>query len=239
MRILTLNLWGIFGPPQRRPVLIQQLQTLQADILCLQEATDPDLLKVLAYPTCIHHPEPGLAILSRFPARSQRSIIYKTVSPLEPYRRGALLAELETDVAALWVATTHLSWKAEDDASRLGQAEELARILEPLPDPLLLSGDFNAPPSAPPVQGLLKVGFVDLFAALHPSEPGITWDNRNPFIQSHSVRFPDRRIDLLLLRQRSHPSLKAVACEVVFDKPSAEWPFYPSDHYGVLTTLSR
>ena len=84
MRVLSFNTWGIHGPARRRPVLEQAVRALGANLLCLQEAADlaqPDR------PTRLLAPESGLAILSRFPAASHRTITYETRSPLEPYRR--------------------------------------------------------------------------------------------------------------------------------------------------------
>lgn len=239
MKILTLNTWGTNGPIGRRPILIDQILALDADLLCLQEVVDPSLFKALAYSHTLHMPDQGLAILSRFPVQSERRLVYKTASPLEPYRRGVLLAQLSD---LLWVGTTHLSWKAEDTASRQGQAEELVQTAEVLSDPVLLSGDFNAQPSEPPIRQMVQAGFVDLFEALRaPSpteEPGITWDNRNPFIQSHSVRFPDRRIDYLFLRQAPAETWKVLSCQVALNRPTLSG-LYASDHYGVLAILSK
>lgn len=236
MKILTCNLWSDRGPAERQPVLRKQLQALDADLLCLQEATNPALLTNLSYPVCIHAPKLALAILSRFPLRSHQEVIYKTESPLESYRRGLQLAELVVESASFWVVTTHLSWKPEDNVSRMGQVEELIDLTRSLSGPILLSGDFNAPPTDPPIQRIREAGFADLFAALHPSDPGITWDNQNPFIQSHSVQFPDRRIDYLFFKNDSRTAWTPTGCEVVLNLPSPEG-IYPSDHCGVLATF--
>jgi len=235
MKVLTLNTWGIRGPAQRRPLLLQAIRQINADILLLQEATDPALLEELDYPTRHHTAEGWLAILSRYPDTGHRSVTYSTVSPVEPYRRQALFVHLDVEGTPLWVVNTHLSWKAEDSASRRAQAEELVRLCGSLEGPVLAGGDFNAAPAEPPIRMMREAGFSDLFAALHPEKPGITWDNRNLHIQSHTVRFPDRRIDYLLLRGKE---LKPARCEVVCDVPAAGG-LCPSDHYGVLADLQR
>ena len=237
MKVLTLNAWGTQGPPIRQSVLLNALCELDADILCLQEATIPGLLQSLPYSTCFHSAESGLAILSRFPLLSRRKTTYPVVSPLEPYRRQALFTELDTGIFPLWVVTTHLAWKAEDGVTRLAQVEGLLELVERLTDPLLLAGDFNSTVTEAPVQRILGSGFTDLFGSLHPSEVGITWDNRNPFIQSHSVQFPDRRIDYLFLRKDPSSRLEPMACEIVCNVPGMEG-LYPSDHYGVLATFT-
>lgn len=236
IKALTLNSWGTYGPFARRRILLDSIRSINPEILCLQEVTDASLLTELAYPTRFHAPESGLAILSRFPATANRTITYQATSLLEPYRRQALLVELQLESGPIWIATTHLAWMAEDTPTRLAQAEELVSTLTPLGNRLLLTGDFNAEPHHPPIQRILESGFLDLYALAHPTEPGVTWDNRNPLIQSHSIRFPDRRIDYLFLRKEALSFLQPIGCEVVCNLPSVDGLF-PSDHYGVLATL--
>ena len=217
-------------------MLREAIRRLKAEILCLQEAAIPGLLESLDYPTCLTAPETGLAILSRFPAAEHRPVLYRTVSPLEEAPRGCLLAKLQIGSSDLWVGTTHLSWKAEDGASRLGQMEELIELTRPWKDRLALAGDFNSVETDKPLRRLKEAGFADLFGQLHPEDPGITWDNQNPFIQSHSVRFPDRRIDLIFVHEETLRGLACRACAVACHHPDAEG-IYPSDHYGVLSSL--
>ncbi len=236
MNVLTLNCWGTYGPQGRLVVLAQAIRRLKADILCLQEATIPGLLESLDYPTCLQEPETGLAILSRFPVVEYRHIPYRTVSPLEEGFRGVLLARLQVGSADLWVGTTHLSWKEEAEASRLGQVTELLKTAAPWEDRILLGGDFNATPDQEPIRLMGENRFVDLFYRLHPEDPGITWDNQNPFIQSHSVRFPNRRIDFLFLHKETARWCIPSRCDIVCQQPDITG-FYPSDHYGVLATL--
>ncbi len=236
MKVLTLNCWGTYGPPGRLLALAQAIRRLKADILCLQEATIPGLLESLDYPTCLQAPETGLAILSRFPAVEHLHIPYRTISPLEEGVRGVLLASLQVGSADLWVGTTHLSWKEADNVSRLGQTAELLKITAAREDRILLGGDFNATPDQEPIRLMSENRFVDLFYRLHPEDPGTTWDNQNPFIQSHSVRFPDRRIDFLFLHKETARWCIPSRCDIVCRQPDTSG-FYPSDHYGVLATL--
>ena len=234
MKVLTLNAWGAYGPPERRPVLREAILQLDADLLLMQEANVPGLLESLPYPSRLHSPETGLAILSRFPLLSSWEARYRALSALEPHLvRGALIAEVAAGPVRFHAVTTHLAWKPDDGATRLAQAEELLEWAAALPDPVLIGGDFNAPAGDAPPQRMTASGFSDLHARLAPGDAGITWDNRNPFIQSHSVQFPDRRIDYLFLRDRASPRLIPNHCEVVCRTPAPSG-LYPSDHYGVL-----
>ncbi len=241
MRILTLNCWGNHGPLERIPLLQEAILSLQPDILCLQETPEdpffPKLASSLKHPTRVNAPDSWLAVSSRFPVRQHRIESYRTLSPLEPYRRQALGVELALGINSLWVVTTHLAWKAEDEATRLKQADELIRLVEPLGGRVFLAGDFNAKPQRDSIRRVRQQGFADLFARLHPEKPGITWDNSNPFIQSHSVRFPDRRIDYLFLKEAAFPQIQLVSCEVAGRTPNAKGLF-PSDHYGLLADLN-
>jgi len=232
MKVLTLNAWGAYGPPERRPVLREAILRVDADLLLLQEANVPGLLESLPYPARLHSPETGLAILSRFPLLSRREVRYRTLSALEPHLiRGALIAEMDAGSFRFQAVTTHLAWKGDDGVTRLAQVEELLELTTALADPVLIGGDFNAPPGDPPARKMFSGGFTDLYARLSPGDAGITWDNRNPFIQSHSVQFPDRRIDYLFLRDRAS-KLTPTHCEVVCRIPTGS--LHPSDHYGVL-----
>ncbi|MBI3317630.1 MAG: endonuclease/exonuclease/phosphatase family protein [Candidatus Omnitrophica bacterium] len=236
MKWLTFNTWGTRGPEHRRKVLLKALRALEAEILCLQEVTDPSLLDELSYPTRHHAPESGLAVLSRFPSSAHRLLTYRAASPLELHGRQALLVELKVESAPLWVVNTHLSWRKEEEAVRTAQAEELLREIRSLEGIVLLGGDFNAEAQRPSVLKILEGGFSDLFARLNPGNPGITWDNGNPFIQSHLVRFPDRRIDYLFISEESFRRISPVRCEVALRGADPDGT-HPSDHYGVLGTL--
>lgn len=238
MKAVTLNTWGSFGPPQRQPVLKTAIRKLNADLLLLQEVVDPVFLEEFPFPVRLHSGRGQLALLSRFPLLSFETITFAACSRQESYTRQALLAELDFRGNSLWAVTTHLSWRENDEPTRSAQCDELVRRLKSLEGPVLLSGDFNTEPGRAPIQKIVRAGFIDLFAALHPADPGITWDNTNPFIQSHSVRFPDRRIDYLFLRQDVNHRLQFLECSVVCRTPSSEGIF-PSDHYGVLVDLQR
>ena len=46
MRIVTLNTWGTEGPYQRRwSVLLEELTRLNPEVICLQEAFEPELVE--------------------------------------------------------------------------------------------------------------------------------------------------------------------------------------------------
>lgn len=115
-----------------------------------------------------------------------------------------------------------------------------ARRWIPTGAPAVLMGDLNAPPNTPEIDLWQREGWTDAFAALHPGEVGATWDEAtNPHIRSKDSRAPAvpawagaraaERLDYILV---SGPvTLESAA--VVLDRPP-----HPSDHYGVLVTLT-
>lgn len=241
MKISTLNIWGTFGPYRARwKYLLAELELLQADLLFLQEVSHQECLDQMMEATRLPHSaislEAGLAILSRTPLRAKTAHMYKAVSSLENYKRGALVCILEHERQNLTVATTHLSWKAEDGQARCQQVAEFVKIVSQTGSPAILAGDFNDIPESAAIQTVLHAGYCDLFRHVNPNHPGITWDNQNPFIQGHSVKFPNRRIDYVFLDQKLS-SQAVMSCAVAYNRPNAA-NMYPSDHYGLFAEVN-
>lgn len=241
MKIITLNTWGTSGPYEKRwSLLLNELNKLKPDILCLQEVFNVSLMEKIRNEFGLiftHSPESGLAIASRFPIRSCRAFIYKARSPIEDYNRGALLNILEIDSEPLLIATTHLSWKPEDTKTRYVQVNELLHLIQNEKLPTILSGDFNDVPESKPLEKIVNSGFADIFKLNRPTEIGMTWDNQNPFMKEHSVTLPDRRIDFLFADQSFLKKWPVRNCEVIFNRSNSE-NIYTSDHYGVLAEFN-
>jgi endonuclease/exonuclease/phosphatase family metal-dependent hydrolase len=145
--------------------------------------------------------------------------------------RVAMFATLASPSGLLEVATTHLSWRPEENEVRLIQAgmmlqEFLANRDSPRAGRVLL-GDLNATEDEPAIR-LLTEHFRDAYRTVHPGEPGLTWDNRNPLTRDWNL--PDRRIDYILCTRET----RIRSCDVVLKDPS---PDYPSDHCGVFANL--
>ena len=166
----------------------------------------------------------------------QKNFKYETISPIEIYDRRFTVATLEVGEEILNVVNTHLAWKPEDESTRHGQVRELLRVVSEEGSPAILAGDFNDVPESAPLVEAKQAGYCDLYALFHPNERGLTWDNRNPFVQGHTVKLPDRRIDFLMIRETllaRHPPL---SCELAFSRPNRRG-IYPSDHYGVFAEI--
>ncbi|MBI4368128.1 MAG: endonuclease/exonuclease/phosphatase family protein [Candidatus Omnitrophica bacterium] len=241
MKIVTLNTWGTYGPHEERvKVFLNALPGLAPDIIALQEVNNPRLTeqikKILPLPHSFDSYEAGLVILTRFKIQTSEILRYTTISSTETEKRHAILVDLEVEEVNLTVANTHLAWKSEDEEARLGQAEELIQAVHKRGVPALLTGDFNDGPGSRPIQAIREAGYQDVYERLHPDEAGFTWDNRNPFIQTHSVKFPDRRIDFIFAHNTFADQYVFESAGLVFNRASAEG-IYPSDHFGVIATI--
>ena len=239
--MVTLNTWGHDGPYQKRwNFFLEELKTLNPDVVCLQEVFEPTLTeqikKTLNFPYSVASTEAGLAMITRFTVLSEKVVNYKTASPIESYNRRAVIVTLRAGTKKITFANTHLAWKPEDEATRLGQVQELLRAVKKEKDPAILAGDFNDTPESAPVQEVKRSGYHDLYGSLHPNEAGLTWDNRNPFIQTHAVKLPDRRIDFIFAQERLLTTSPSKICSVVFNHPNSAG-VYPSDHYGLFAEI--
>lgn len=238
MNAVTLNTWGTYGPYQERWILlIEELMELDPDLICLQEVTECALIQKIKKSSRLRYfvfaQESALALFSKFPFHRESVIHYGTRSPNEQETRGAIIAEIDFPQGAITVANTHLSWRAEDEEVRLGQAHELIHLVKQVRHPSLLAGDFNASVESQTVREIKNAGLIDLYKHVHPKSKACTWDNQNSFIQTHSVKFPDRRIDFLFADKNFLTRYNLVDCDLVFNKPTASG-LYASDHYGVL-----
>ena len=98
-------------------------------------------------------------------------------------------------------------------------------------------GDFNSPSDQKEINKMIEAGkFTDSYAKLHPGDPGLSWDNRNPFCAPHGL--PDRRLDYIFYRNGSNVLGDLKSIELTFTKPN-EQGMLASDHYGVLATFSE
>lgn len=239
MKIVTLNTWGTDGPYEKRwELIVDELSRLNPEIICLQEVFDPELIELireaLGSMNILTSLRSGLVLISQFELFSETTFPYETQSPTESYLREVISAVLKTPQGEFLIANTHLAWKSEDELVRLQQVKELIAASKGKHSGVILAGDFNDTPESPAIRELKRSDFKDIYEMCHPGKNEWTWDNRNPFIQTHSIRFPDRRIDFLFLNEAL--AKKPKKCEIVFNRPDRNG-IHPSDHYGVLAEI--
>jgi endonuclease/exonuclease/phosphatase family metal-dependent hydrolase len=152
----------------------------------------------------------GTAILSRHAITTWRNTLLPKGDPAEE-QRGLLEAVVAAPGGPVRVMTTH--FQHDDASSRLLQAREVASHVSASRQPVVLTGDLNAPPTAPEVTTLTAL-LTDTYAAVGDGD-GFT----------HPAGTPTARIDYVLA------TLRPVRSEVLATASS--------DHRPVRTTLRR
>lgn len=280
MRFLTLNLWGENGPWEARMALVAEgLAALAPDVVMLQEVREvpgrvPNQAATLAAPRGWHHVfapstawgggHEGLAIASRFPVTLHRARPLPHTAENEG--RIVLSARLDTDAGAVWVHTTHLSYrdheggKREDQVQLIDETVTACKAENPQENPQVLGGDFNSTPASDEIRwlsGLTTLGgrrvfYQDAWDVLHAGEPGWTWARANPYTgRMHWLR-TNRRLDYIFVTPMRRDRRGTVQeARVVLDRPAgygggpagagsgagAGEPLFPSDHFAVLADV--
>jgi endonuclease/exonuclease/phosphatase family metal-dependent hydrolase len=263
--VATLNLFAQHGDwPARRDALWAGLQTLDADVLMLQEAVVDEgydqVAELLGPGYAVVHQTVGLvgdgthhgaSVASRLPVRA----VHEVDLHLTPRTGDYSCATVIADVAApepfgrLLVACHGNSWAWWAERERELQAVAAARRLEELvaqePAHVMVGGDFNATPDTSSMRFWtgrtsldgVSVAYRDAWESVRGDEPGHTFDPRNPLTAIDEPELDrGRRIDYLLVRCGDHgPTLRIADCRPALSEPVNG--VQPSDHYGVVADL--
>ena len=257
LTVLSWNIWWQFGPWEARAKAIDAtLEAADADVIALQEVWGDAahnyariLAEKLGYYSFFADSMTmngvgfGNAILSRWPIVGRKVI---TLSGAEETGeiRNALFARIDGPRGPFDFFCTHLNWRYEQSHIRQDQVREVAEFVNKNKAgkmPPLLCGDFNAEPMSEEIRmltGLTTAAAKGL--AFHDgwnvagNGPGLTWDNRNPFVAAEFE--PNRRIDYIFA---GHPKARGrghiTNMDVIGDTPiDGVWP---SDHFGVMAKL--
>ena len=163
-------------------------------------------------------------------------------------RRGFISALARVNNRLFRIADTHLENKfpgveASAAIQRL-QASELLKFMRNSPQPVILSGDFNAdaiqgangpgPDNTDTVSFIESGGYADSWAVANPANPGATWplflEDQTPPDFFLFPTTPFERIDLVFFK-----GLQAVTSVQV--GAGLTYPDSASDHVGVLTVF--
>jgi endonuclease/exonuclease/phosphatase family metal-dependent hydrolase len=263
LRVATWNVWGRYHAWEaRQPVILETLLTIDADVICLQEAWSDDersqpaeLADAMGFQ---HVYDPGFemnggmsgnAILSRWPiARHDvRELPMEGGGAVDTdvgERRLATFAEIDGPRGPLQAFSVHLSWRADWSGVRQAQVAELARVIastRPRPFPPIVCGDFNAGADADEIRmvtGLAAVPVpgVVLRDAWAVAGDGSGWTiaDTNPFSAANLE--PNTRIDYVFT---GWPKLggagQVLSARVAGDSPVDG--LVGSDHYAVVAEL--
>ncbi len=176
----------------------------------------------------------GLAILSRYPILgSEIYDLRRCRHRLEP--RILLRADLSTPWGPMSIYSVHT---ARGDECQLRQVMDIART-HPTAGVSILTGDFNSLETSQVLVAMgREAGFLDVYRAINPHDPGYTVWQRIKVEQPTA----SRRVDFILLSAGTESSATVRSSRVILDRPgrlpdgSALWP---SDHYGVLAEIER
>lgn len=236
---LTLNIWHDQGDwPRRHGLILEGLQALRPDVVCLQEVLQkpglPNQAKTLAeglgYAVAFASVDGagaakryGNAILTRHPVLEKNE---RRLRPFNDYR-VALHVRLAVAGRPVNAYCTHLHYSGESAGTevRSAQIRDLLAFVKATSGeaPVIVAGDFNAPPDAEELK-LLEPLLADTYAAAHAEQAGARPTTLNPHA-GHAPRF----IDYLF----HSPDLQPTSAEVILDTPTAD-STWASDHFGVL-----
>lgn len=261
LRVLSLNV--LHGFPRfsrlraRLDLIAAEIRRLDVDIACLQEvpwvAGLGGAARYLGRETGLNYLylrangnrwtilfEEGETILSRYPLQDAG---YQVLAPSAGFfeHRVVLHAVAVTPWGPVDVFTTHLTHGASE-INRAQAASLQAHVAQVSGGPAVVAGDFNATADTPQIRAL---AWTDTYRTAHPGGPGISPELADGFtccvddLASGPEQRLSKRIDYLFLAPGTS-AVEVVDSQVVLDGPAQrkEGWLWPSDHAGVLTTLS-
>lgn len=260
LSVATWNLWGRYGDYENRaPAIESTIKAVGPDVICLQECWGERegrgqaeaLADACGFPYWhygwrldLEHLV-GNAILSKHP------LDHLQVLPLPGFTDDDMMgcivaARVNLRFGGVPIITTHLDYRKANSALRQTQIGHVMRAVQSSPNdayPAVVCGDFNSVPisdeirmmrghSVGPVSGLAFQDSWDY--AVGDEGEGFTWDLENP--STEAAIAGRSRLDYIfveagLFRDRGVP------------RGTRRFGFavdgvWPSDHLGVVTTLS-
>jgi endonuclease/exonuclease/phosphatase family metal-dependent hydrolase len=255
LRIITWNVWGLYGPWQEREAaIVATLRDARPDIVVLTESwakSGDSQCARLAGPLGLRHHTfsgvaaqedetalSGVAVMSRWPVRRESSLTFGSAR--------VQFAELSGPRGPIQVYGLVMdAWWFDQSQARQDAVRELLTYANGAQDqrvPLIVCGDFNADPDSDeirmltgrttaPVPGL---SFYDAWEVGGPPTPGHTWSNNNPW--ATQLLWPSRRIDYIFsANPRPGGAGHTMHTAVLGTLPVNNT--YPSDHYGLQSNL--
>lgn len=254
VKVMTLNLRHDSDDWKRRfPLIADDIVRLDPDIIGLQEieiADDQadylnDLISKRGHAKYDLHQRrkpgirgwftgEGVGIMSRW------EITEKTHEDLPEMRTSVRTRVKHPSGKFIDLANTHLhaGGGPEGDAIRAEQAKQVVGLVDREDDcwPTLITGDMNANESSEALERFRGAGFVDSFKKVHGAETSKIGNTSTVVLAEGAFeQAPKRRIDFILGRSAGGRSLTPVESVVCLKNHDAKG-FYPSDHFGVMTT---
>lgn len=255
MRVITWNVWGLYGGWQKREAAIAEtLAEARPDVVVLTESWakggDSQCARLAGPLGLPHHAFSGVpaqedqmalsgvGVLSRWPIARETSLTFGETRVLFVALAGPRgPAQVYGLVMDAW-------WFDQSQARQQEIRQLLTRVSKEQDQntPLIVCGDFNTDPDSDeirmltgrttvPVPGL---SFYDAWEASGPPAPGYTWSNDNPL--ATQLLWPNRRIDYIFSATSrrggaGHPRQSALL------GTHPVHGTYASDHYGLRADL--
>jgi endonuclease/exonuclease/phosphatase family metal-dependent hydrolase len=243
MRVVTWNVWGRFGPWERRQRAIASvLASSEPQVVALQEAWAGQAAE-LGFP---HHDfvgdrqengeTSGHAVLSAWPITS---VEYHSLAGSHSRDGSVVRADIDGPRGPIRLFSVILDWPPNYSHVRQEQVAELVEIVRSQESGarVIVCGDFNAPPDADEIRMLTgravgcDVAWNDVWEFAGDG-PGHTWSASNPW----TALSPSRRIDFVFVPRlgsggAGHPVRARLLGTEEVDGLIA------SDHYGVEADL--
>lgn len=209
LRFLSLNIYGrdLRNITGRASVIFALIQKADADFIALQEVEDWFIGLLAKQPWAMNyhvsdfgsgHAPGGLMFLSKLPFDSVS--YYEKTQPgqVEVDQRSRVLVSVpKVGSRRLALATTTLDWR--DAGARVASLDHIFAVLNESSNVVLL-GDFNFDANAPEAAHIPSA-YRDLWAVLHPGQPGFTWSpEENSYAQESDPTSSGSRIDRILVK---------------------------------------
>jgi endonuclease/exonuclease/phosphatase family metal-dependent hydrolase len=242
LHVATFNILNLADRwPERLPLILADMATLQPDLLGLQEVVyvmQQDRLigaagegRYGAIRGWAGRPEYGNSLLVREPLEGTE--VERLDLGLGRAAHRAVVA-LPGGTSAL-VVVTHLHHVVEGAAERDQQAAALLDWLTAAPatDAVIAMGDFNADPREPTYARIVAAGFRSAYAEANGTEPAVTWPSGLQAPAMDTDGDPGC-LDYIWVRG----AVRVASARLAFDRPDPDDPtLYPSDHLGISARL--
>jgi endonuclease/exonuclease/phosphatase family metal-dependent hydrolase len=265
LKIVSFNIWDLpywFVKNRRQRILqiAEYLQSLDAEIVCLQESFDVHHRRLLyehlgldrycasggfeetrKVPFALFDTTGGLVIFSKFPIMQYKFIPFNQFTPSLAERigrKGVLEATIETPYGVIQVFNIHLHMGGNFLARSI-RVKQLKSVLEHITvqrhGPVILAGDFNENVITEQKKFVTMLQSIGLKHSLYFEQYEFMPSYRinNPFVHNWLNREKySRRLDYILVSLTEDFDLKVVQYEPIYLIPPL------SDHDPVFLSLS-
>lgn len=255
LRIITWNVWGLYGPwRERQAAIVATLQDARPDIVVLTESWakggDSQCARLADPLDLPHHTfngiaaeedeaaSSGVAVMSRWPILHESSLSFGSAR--------VQFAALSGPRGLIQVYGLVMdAWWFDESRARQDAVRALLTHVNETQDkrgPLIVCGDFNADPDSDEIRMLTGrttapapgLCFCDAWEVAGLPSPGHTWSNHNPW--ATQLLWPNRRIDYIF-SAAPRPGGAGHAIHTALLGTHSVNNTYPSDHYALQSDV--